>query len=402
MVMLTVATVAMGAVFASAEVSAVAFCGQHGSRGASGLALAAIAAGSAVAGLVYGAREHRGDALDRLRRQAVVFARAPVALLAAVNVPVLVVAAFVVGIGHRADADHRLRAGAAVRAARRAHRGAGLGEHRAERRLRRWGRRWSAASPTSTGRAAHSSLSWRQPGGRRAARRCTCRLVAARPRACGAGSSVRWGTIVRCRSTVTRRSSCGSTSSVRPTASSRCSPAGTAGCGRWARGSGARRRSFGARLEPGQPHRRAALLPAARGAAVAGRATRARRGRSRPSRSARSARSLANDYARWTAASAICETAERLTEEGEPALRLYLLVVGALRALAAGEHDPGLMLDAFFIRAMSHAGWEPALRECAECSAPGPHARSTCRQAVPSATPAARPARPARSRGRSS
>ena len=83
---------------------------------------------------------------------------------------------------------------------------------------------------------------------------------------------------------------------------------------------------------------------------------------------------LAGDYARWTALSTICETAERLTEEGEPALRLYLLVVGALRALVAGEHDAGLILDAFLIRAMSNAGWEPALRECAKCSRPGPHA----------------------------
>jgi DNA repair protein RecO (recombination protein O) len=83
---------------------------------------------------------------------------------------------------------------------------------------------------------------------------------------------------------------------------------------------------------------------------------------------------LAGDYSRWTAASAICETAERLTEEGEPALRLYLLVVGALRALVAGEHDAGLVLDAFLIRAMSNAGWEPALLECAKCSRPGPHA----------------------------
>ncbi|SOD74701.1 DNA replication and repair protein RecO [Jatrophihabitans sp. GAS493] len=82
---------------------------------------------------------------------------------------------------------------------------------------------------------------------------------------------------------------------------------------------------------------------------------------------------LANDYPRWTAASAICETTERLTEEGEPALRLYLLVVGALRALVEREHDPSLILDAFFIRAMANAGWEPALRECAVCSAPGPH-----------------------------
>jgi DNA repair protein RecO (recombination protein O) len=83
---------------------------------------------------------------------------------------------------------------------------------------------------------------------------------------------------------------------------------------------------------------------------------------------------LCDDYARWTAACAICETADRLTDEGEPALRLYLLVLGALRALVAKEHDSGLVLDAFLIRAMSNAGWEPALEECAKCSLPGPHA----------------------------
>jgi DNA repair protein RecO (recombination protein O) len=83
---------------------------------------------------------------------------------------------------------------------------------------------------------------------------------------------------------------------------------------------------------------------------------------------------LANDYARWTAVSAICETAERLTEEGEPSLRLFLLVVGALRALVERVHPSGLVLDAFLIRAMANAGWEPALNECAKCSAPGPHA----------------------------
>jgi DNA repair protein RecO (recombination protein O) len=82
---------------------------------------------------------------------------------------------------------------------------------------------------------------------------------------------------------------------------------------------------------------------------------------------------LSGDYARWTTSSVICETAERLTEEGEPALRLYLLVIGALRALVAGEHAPGLVLDAFLLRAMSNAGWEPALLECAKCSEPGPH-----------------------------
>ena len=43
MLLLTVATLPMGAVFASAEVSAVAYCGQQGHRALSGAALAAIA-----------------------------------------------------------------------------------------------------------------------------------------------------------------------------------------------------------------------------------------------------------------------------------------------------------------------------------------------------------------------
>jgi DNA repair protein RecO (recombination protein O) len=83
---------------------------------------------------------------------------------------------------------------------------------------------------------------------------------------------------------------------------------------------------------------------------------------------------IANDYGRYTAGTAVLETAERLTaEEREPSLRLFLLVVGALRALADGAHAPTLVLDAFILRAMTIAGYEPALEACARCGAPGPH-----------------------------
>lgn len=83
---------------------------------------------------------------------------------------------------------------------------------------------------------------------------------------------------------------------------------------------------------------------------------------------------IAADYPRYTAASAVAETAERLTpEEGEPALRLFQLTLGALRALAAGEHAPPLVLDAYLLRAMGYAGWAPALTECAVCGNPGSH-----------------------------
>ena len=89
---------------------------------------------------------------------------------------------------------------------------------------------------------------------------------------------------------------------------------------------------------------------------------------------------LVTDYGRYTAGTAVLETAERLTaEEREPSLRLFLLVVGALRALTGGGHDqvpardPSLVLDAFLLRAMSVAGYAPALSDCARCGADGPH-----------------------------
>jgi DNA repair protein RecO (recombination protein O) len=86
---------------------------------------------------------------------------------------------------------------------------------------------------------------------------------------------------------------------------------------------------------------------------------------------------LVGDYARYTAGTAVLETAERLTaEEREPSLRLFLLVVGALRALTGtdGEaRDPSLVLDAFLLRAMAVSGYAPALQDCARCAAPGPH-----------------------------
>jgi DNA repair protein RecO (recombination protein O) len=80
------------------------------------------------------------------------------------------------------------------------------------------------------------------------------------------------------------------------------------------------------------------------------------------------------DYPAYTAGTAVLETADRLTaEEKEPSLRLFLLVIGALRALSEKTHPAPLVLDAFLLRAMSVAGWEPALGDCARCGEEGPH-----------------------------
>jgi DNA repair protein RecO (recombination protein O) len=81
------------------------------------------------------------------------------------------------------------------------------------------------------------------------------------------------------------------------------------------------------------------------------------------------------DYPRYTAGTAMLETAERLTaEEREPATQHFLLLVGGLRTLAGAEHAPGLVLDAFLLRSLAVAGWAASFEDCARCGRPGPHA----------------------------
>jgi recombinational DNA repair protein (RecF pathway) len=155
---------------------------------------------------------------------------------------------------------------------------------------------------------------------------------------------------------------------------------------------------------------------------------------------------LASDYPKYTAGTAMLETAERFTPvEKEPAIRQFLLLIGGLRALGdavgpsvpvdtdglgqpsdpgdpvdaadlsvsgvgdddshdlgdrrdegapgdalsggrrpghpddpgSGEkpreapRDPRMVLDAYFLRSLTFAGYAPALEECARCGAPG-------------------------------
>jgi DNA repair protein RecO (recombination protein O) len=121
-----------------------------------------------------------------------------------------------------------------------------------------------------------------------------------------------------------------------------------------------------------------------------------------------------SDYPKYTAGTAMLETAERFTPvEKEPAIRQFLLLIGGLRALGdaidpgapdgpsdpGGSGDPGsadapvearaggaledteeseeeaprdprMVLDAYFLRSLTFAGYAPALEECARCGAP--------------------------------
>ncbi|MCW2781901.1 MAG: repair protein RecO [Marmoricola sp.] len=83
---------------------------------------------------------------------------------------------------------------------------------------------------------------------------------------------------------------------------------------------------------------------------------------------------ISNDYDRYTAASVMLETAERLVvEEREPSVQQYLLLVGALRAMTGGERRPSDVLDSFLLRSLAVAGYAPSFDGCARCGLEGPH-----------------------------
>jgi DNA repair protein RecO (recombination protein O) len=77
---------------------------------------------------------------------------------------------------------------------------------------------------------------------------------------------------------------------------------------------------------------------------------------------------LGNDYERYTAGTVMLETAERLaSEEKQPSVQQFLLLVGGLRAMAAGERRPAQVLDSYLLRALSVAGYAPSFQSCAHC-----------------------------------
>lgn len=85
-------------------------------------------------------------------------------------------------------------------------------------------------------------------------------------------------------------------------------------------------------------------------------------------------RALAADYELFTSASVMVESAQRLTADStDGAHAQYLLLMGALHALAHRRHDPTLTLNSYLLRALAIAGWAPSCFDCASCGAEGPH-----------------------------
>jgi DNA repair protein RecO (recombination protein O) len=78
-------------------------------------------------------------------------------------------------------------------------------------------------------------------------------------------------------------------------------------------------------------------------------------------------RAIREDLDRLAKATSLLEAADQLAQERQPSPRLYAMLLGALRALAA--RDAPLMVPAFFLKLLSLEGFHPLLDRCGGCGA---------------------------------
>lgn len=81
---------------------------------------------------------------------------------------------------------------------------------------------------------------------------------------------------------------------------------------------------------------------------------------------------IAADYDLYTTATAMVETADKLTDHDHSPAQ-YKLLLGGLKALATKAHAPELIIDSYILRALSIAGWTPELSTCVLTGETGDH-----------------------------
>lgn len=77
--------------------------------------------------------------------------------------------------------------------------------------------------------------------------------------------------------------------------------------------------------------------------------------------------SVREDYPSYTAGETMLEAAEKVAEEHEGNVRLFLLLLQGLRALETRPADPAATAEAFLLRLLALSGFAPSLNACAVC-----------------------------------
>jgi DNA repair protein RecO (recombination protein O) len=81
---------------------------------------------------------------------------------------------------------------------------------------------------------------------------------------------------------------------------------------------------------------------------------------------------IRQDLGLFAAAETMLEASDKVAEEHERNVRLFMLLLGGLRALEARPADPAAVAESFLLKLLSLSGFHPSLRACAECGRPDP------------------------------
>ena len=83
-------------------------------------------------------------------------------------------------------------------------------------------------------------------------------------------------------------------------------------------------------------------------------------------------RALRDDLGLFAAGETMLEAVDKVAEEHERNVRLFLLLLTGLRALQARPADPEAVAESFLLSLLSLSGFHPSLSACAVCGRPDP------------------------------
>ena len=81
---------------------------------------------------------------------------------------------------------------------------------------------------------------------------------------------------------------------------------------------------------------------------------------------------LRRDLDLFAAGETMLEAVDKVAEEHERNVRLFLLLLTGLRALDERPADPAAVAESFLLKLLSLSGFHPSLTACAICGRPGP------------------------------
>lgn len=82
--------------------------------------------------------------------------------------------------------------------------------------------------------------------------------------------------------------------------------------------------------------------------------------------------SLRSDLGLFAAGETMLEAVDKVAEEHERNVRLFMLLLSGLRALDARPADPTSVAESFLLKLLSLSGFHPSLTACAICGRPDP------------------------------